>query len=444
MLIGDNAQNNRNKKNVKNLDQISMQPENKKHASNTAILSNDKSNYNPPKILETITTPVENASDFYVRLSSLGLPLKSTASSAINPSVGSHFFQISSLTQPRNLIETRPFIADTPFTFSLTKCSESNVSTSTVTKSIPQDDQHPMTDHRTNKTPKKTSPTKHLVNDRFVASSEVTRCNTFNPFSYDNPTLPPPPPATSSIALGNISSYAATSSSIDTPFTFTLTPTLSSISTSAPLHSNHDPLFSSTFDMQVMPSTNLSRHTKKDKICIGSASKQAKVMPSTSKSIKNHVNWMTSSVNKPTQELNFDLVSSPHCVGSEEPASWSPNRMDNSSLISSSALPMLQGDLALNTISSCNVAATKLDIEAKRSLTKNHIKYIPKAENHRKTDQNTQSDRPISGSKKVEPFKTNAMSTRMHEHNTNTNNFHSVSQLLDQERETANIHQTFR
>lgn len=435
-------------------------------------LVGDRTNYIPAKTFENIPNPSDNTSDFYVSLSTLGLPLKSTptlASAPINPS--SHFnFQISSLTQPRNLIDSRPLIADTPFTFSLTKCSDTITNTTSTTKATSNQQEDHTVSHRTNKTHKKSSPTKHLVNDRFVVPAEPTitplnRCNSYNPFSFDNP---PMLSSSSSIALGSLTTVSSGNSSIGTPFTFTLTPTFSSISASTPLLSNHDPLFSSSFDMPIMRSTNVpSKNPKKDKphapycadkdqipLTSGKNTKNYAMAP-TSKPSKNLVNWMTSSVNKPTQELHLDFISS----ATEEPSSWSPNRMavDNTNLISSSALPMLpmlQGDLALNTISnSCNPPVNKFDIDASKKVsmrTTNHNhKYSPsKLPTNRKPEQNMHADRSGKGGKSdknLHTFKNHHQSTssssssvRMNEPNPITNNFHSVSQLLDQERQTAN------
>lgn len=426
-------------------------------------LISERANFMPTKSFENVSTPVENTSDFYVSLSTLGLPLKSGATlpaTSINPS--SHFnFQISSLAQPRNLIETRPIIADTPFTFSLTKCSDSSsTTTSSIKLTSQQPNEHCQTvQHRSNKPQKKSSPTKHLVNDRFVMPSEpkiAPRCNSFNPFSFDNP---PILSSSSSMGLGNLAVSSA-SSSIGTPFTFTLTPTFPTISSSTPLLSNHDPLFSSSFDMPIIRSNNLlTKTTKKDKtstpfamdkdpmqITIGKSAKNF------SKPSKNLVNWMTSSVNKPSQELHLDFISSPHCTASDEPSAWSPNRLvDNTSLISSSALPMLQGDLALNTItSSCNVPAVKFDIESKKIPIRanDNQKSSSNLPNIRKPEQSMQPDRnaKVGKSDKIaQTFKNHhqSASIRMNEsnaiaNNAITNNFHSVSQLLDQERQTAN------
>lgn len=441
-----------------------------------STLLGEKSNYAPSKTFENVSNPTENPSDFYVSLSTLGLPLKSAAtlsSTPINPSVGTHFnFQISSLTQPRNLIDSRPLIADTPFTFSLTKCSNTTSTTNSTTKTVSQqpESQCQMSLPRPNKPQKKSSPTKHLVNDRFVVPPEPTisslnRCNTFNPlFSFDNP---PILSSSSSMALGNLTSVSSTSSSIGTPFTFTLTPSFSTISNSTPLLSNHDPLFSSSFDMPIMRSTTtLAKNQKRDKVSASYCNekehspnwKNAKncSVPVTSKPSKNLVNWMTSSVNKPTQELQLDFISQlPHCSGTEEvPAAWSPNRisMDNTSLISSSALPMLQGDLALNTISnSCNLSTNKFDMETKRATIKSNTnqKYSSKLPNNRKPEHHVQHDRSTKGGKsdkkhltEMQSFKSHHSTTvppiRMNDQIPITNNFHSVSQLLDQERQTAN------
>ncbi|XP_055325067.1 mucin-3A-like [Sitodiplosis mosellana] len=431
-------------------------------------LLSDRTNYIPSRTFENVPTSTDNTSDFYVSLSTLGLPLKSAAtlaSTPINPS--SHFnFQISSLAQPRNLIDSRPLIADTPFTFSLTKCSDTmtNTTSSTAKAITQQQMDHQTVVHRMDKAQKKSSPTKHLVNDRFVVPAEPTiaslnRCNSFNPFAFDNP---PMLSSSSSIALGSLTTVSSNCSSIGTPFTFTLTPTFSSISASTPLLSNHDPLFSSSFDMPIMRSTSaLSKNPnpKKDKpsvpfgenkdqtqLSIGKSNKNYAV-PSTSKPSKNLVNWMTSSVNKPTQELHLDFMPST----AEEPSAWSPNRMavDNTNLISSSALPMLQGDLALNTISnSCNPPVNKFDIDSKKlsqrtnSNNHNNQKYSPsKVVTNRKSEHHIQPDRSGKGGKSdknLHTFKNHHQSVRMNEPNPITNNFHSVSQLLDQERQTAN------
>lgn len=438
------------------------------------LMTDARTSYVPPKTFENMSVPVENTSDFYVSLSTLGLPLKSTSSlppAQINPSVGSHFnFGISSLTQSRNLMETRPLIADTPFTFSLTKCSDSTSTTiaNSVTNVTSKSTSQPQHEgqcqpslHRTTRSQKKQSPTKHLVNDRFVVPAEPTipslnRCNTFNPFSFDNPTILSS--SSSSIGLGNLTTASATSSSISTPFTFTLTPTFSSISASTPLLTNHDPLFSSSFDMPIMRSTGtLTKTPKKDKPSMsycGEKEQSEKVTKnytnlSTSKPSKNLVNWMTSSVNKPAQELHLDFIT--HCTATEEPSAWSPNRMtvDNTSLISSSStLPMLHGDLALNTITNtCNPPVNnKYDIDIKKTPTRSssNQKCNSKLSSNRKTEQTTQSERNGKISKNDKNHQTykshqhSSSSVRMNESNPIANNFHSVSQLLDQERQSSN------
>lgn len=454
----------------------------------------ERINYVPSKSFENVPVSTDNTSDFYVSLSTLGLPLKSTAtlpSTSINPSVGPHFnFQISSLAQPRNLIDSRPLIADTPFTFSLTKCSDTTSTTNSTIKTISQQsaDQFQTTQPRQNKSnQKKSSPTKHLVNDRFVMPTEppvtsLNRCNSFNPFSFDNS---PMLPSSSSMALGGLTTVSSVSSSIGTPFTFTLTPSFSTISNSTPLLSNHDPLFSSSFDMPIMRSTNIRTKTptKKDKSLPAYCSEKDQLNSwknpmktfttnsSATKSSKNLVNWMTSSVNKPTQDLQLDFIPQlSHYTASEEPPAWSPNRnaMDNTNLISSSALPMLQGDLALNNISNstsiCNppVNANKMDAEHKktsniRNNNNSPQKYNSKLVNNRKPDQNLQPDRNGKCGKCDKNLNQSiknqhhhhhhhhhhnhhhqSTSNRMNETNPITNNFHSVSQLLDQERQTAN------
>lgn len=437
-------------------------PECSTNTMQTNNLIGDRTNFMQSKTFENVSN--ENASDFYVSLSTLGLPLKSAATLASTPSINpsSHFnFQISSLA-PRNLIESRPLIADTPFTFSLTKCSETITNT---TKTISQQSD---VVNRSNKiTPKKSSPTKHLVNDRFIvpqseptSMTSLNRCNTFNPFSFDNPSILS---STSSIGLGNLTTVSSsTSSSItSTPFTFTLTPTFSSISASTPLVSNHDPLFSSSFDMPIMRSTNaLTKNSKKASTVPHFADNEKELQtqstlvksgknyagPSTtSKPSKNLVNWMTSSVNnKTTQELHLDFIS----TAPEEPSQWSPNRMnvDNTNLISSSALPMLHGDLALNTISNlCNGPSNKFDLDSKKTPMRtntNHKYGQSKASTNRKAEHHQQIERngKISkNDKNLQNFKTNHQTIQQSVNESHTTNkFHSVSQLLDQERQTAN------
>lgn len=453
------------------------------NAIQTNTLMADRSNYVSTKTYENLSAPTENTSDFYISLSTLGLPLKTPSNlpsaASINSSVGSHFnFQIPSLAQSRNLMDSRPLIADTPFTFSLTKCSDTISTASTMngtTKAISQqhDDQcnQPSQSHRTNKPQKKHSPTKHLVNDRFVVPAEPTtigslnRCttNTFNPFSFDNPTILS---SSSSIGLGNLTTASSTCSSIGTPFAFTLTPTFSSISASTPLLTNHDPLFSSSFDMPIMrPASSLTKNSKRDnKPSLSYCNEKEQPIndkntkhystigaPTTSKPSKNLVNWMTSSVNKPAQELHLDFISSPHCTAAEEPSAWSPNRMtmDNTShlISSSSTLPMLHGDLALNTISNnCNAPVNnKFDIDIKKAPVRNILnqKCNSKLQSHRKTEHITHSDRSGKGNKSdktLQSYKSHQHTApvRMNESNPIANNFHSVSQLLDQERQTSN------
>lgn len=461
-------------------------------------IANDRTNFIPSsKPYENcVTTHNENTSDFYVSLSTLGLPLKSTVplppSTSINPTVGSHFnFQISSLAQPRNLIESRPLVADTPFTFSLTKNSDT-VTTSNITAktTLTQSSDDPFAlvgSHRLNKTQKKTTPTKHLVNDRFVVPADpplttINRCNAFNPFSFDNPTMLANP--SSSIGLSNLATVSSSNSSIGTSFTFTLTPSFSTISTSTPLLSNHDPLFSSSFDMPLIRPTNTLtvKTPKKEKPTMTNAiaekeqssgwknaAKSCSVQPN--KSSKNLVNWMTSSVNKPSsQDLQLDFIPqvASHCIGIEEPSPWSPNRiaMDNPGLISSSALPMLQGDLALNTMSNSTVTANpapttplskSYDTDSKKSTSRannNQSKHnIKSTNNQRKTEQNAQqTDHRGVKCSKTEKNPNHSLKSHHTLSSTNpssssarmgsepgpiTNNFHSVSQLLDQERQTT-------
>lgn len=427
--------------------------ENSTNTIQTNGLSSDRTNYLPSKIYENVQNPTENTTDFYESLSTLGLPLKSAAALAtapINPT--SHFnFQISSLAQSRNLIDSRPLIADTPFTFSLTKCSDTIINTTNSTiKSISQQQEDQTVQHRTNKLQKKSSPTKHLIPDRQKKNSEPTitslnRCNSFNPFSFDNP---PILPSSSSIGLANLTTVSSSgSTSIATPFTFTLTPTFSSISASTPLLSNHDPLFSSSFDMPtIRPANTLTKNSKKDKVSAPFCSEKDLIqstfgkissknysgIPSTSKPSKNLVNWMTSTsiVNKPTQELHLDFMSSTP----EEPSSWPA---DNTNLISSSSLPMLHGDLALNTISnSYNSSGNKYETDTKKSpmrTNNSNQKYgQSKLQTLRKTDQSGKSGKNHQSMPSI----------RMNEPNPNpnpiANNFHSVSQLLDSERQTAN------
>lgn len=456
-------------------------------------ITNERNNFiSSSKAYESpVATHSENASDFYVSLSTLGLPSKSTVAlpptTSINPNVGTHFnFQISSLAQPRNLIESRPLVADTPFTFSLTKNSNTSTTSNLTTKTTvtqASDAQYQMAGHRPNKTHKKTTPTKHLVNDRFVVPADppiatLNRCNTFNPFSFDNPTMLTNP--SSSIGLPNLSTVSSANSSIGTSFTFTLTPSFSTISTSTPLLSNHDPLFSSSFDMPLMRSTTTltPKTPKKDKPLVPSYPSEkepqssswknsAKNYPAQPvKSNKNLVNWMTSSVNKSSQDLQLDFIPqvASHCVAIDEPSPWSPNRtIDNPGLISSSALPMLQGDLALNTMSNTGTATNALpappppvnrlyETDSKKSTSRqstNQSKYNMKSSISRKSDQNAQQvdHRSAKCSKPDKPsnhtFKshhsTSSSSTRMpSESGPITNNFHSVSQLLDQERQTVN------
>lgn len=470
-------------------------------------IANDRANFlSSSKAYDNcVTAHNENASDFYVSLSTLGLPLKSAVAlppTTAIPSVGSHFnFQISSLAQPRNLIESRPLVADTPFTFSLTKNSNvtttSNIAakTTAVTQSsdtgISSTDQYQMMAHRPNKAPKKTAP-KHLVNDRFVVPTDpplatLNRCNSFNPFSFDNPTMLATP--SSSIGHLPLSTVPSTNSSISigTSFTFTLTPSFSTIPTtitanSTALLSNHDPLFSSSFDMPIVRSTNaITKTPKKEKPMVPFASekeqhqssgwknslKNCPVQPM--KSNKSLVNWMTSSVNSNSSksvqdnfQLDFNAHTASHCggggVGIEEPSPWSI-AMDNPGLISSSALPMLQGDLALNTMSTSTannanpIPAPANEPDNKKSTTRqsssNQSKYNVKSSNNNNRKHAEQIVQPMDprGAKCSKTYKNpnhSYKSHNQHHHHhhhhssTSSNNFHSVSQLLDQERQTVN------
>lgn len=416
----------------------------------TNNLASNRTNYMPPRTFENPSIPVENTSDFYVSLSTLGLPLKSTAplaSTSINPN--SHFnFPISPLTQQRNLMDSRP-----PFSFSLSNYCETSSTTSNTTKVTSQQEnicQLPM--QGTTKRQKKSSP----INDRFMVPSEPTmatlnRCNSFNPFSFDNPPILPSSP---SIALSNLTTASSACSTIGTPFTFTLTPTLPSISSSNLLLSNHDPLFSSSLEMPIIRSANTFVKTpRKDKM------ENDHIMLSNSKHTSNHsaasatkpntnlVNWMTSNVKNKPQMLHWDYGSSSHCGTTEEPSGWSPIRatIDN---ISSSALPMLQGDLALNTISSsCSHPSNKFEMHTKKaSMPIANPKYGSKLPNIRKSEHNMHSDRngkDDKNNKNPQIFKSNQRhfdqsAARATESIPITNNFHSVSQLLDQERQTVN------
>lgn len=426
---------------------------------------------------ENVTTP--STENFYVSLSTLGLPMKSAipSSTPINSSVSSHFnFQISSLTQPRNIIESRALIADPPFTFSLTKTTETpTTAVNTMkpvgdTQSFIERNQTATSRNNSNKT-KKISPIKHSTSDRYTAPTEPTvssinRCNAYNPFAFDNPSISNVLSTSSSLALGNLITTSSSTSSMSTPFTFTLTPTFSSIPTNTSMLSNHDPLFSTSYDMPLLNSTNsISKNqSKKDKATErdyfyspkNSKTNQA-ITSVSSKTGKNHVNWMTSTVNKAAQD--FDFSSIPFCSTTDDNTTWSTNRIiDNTNLISSTTLPMLQGDLSLNTISSNYSNNCRHEMEATKKIHSSKSispqKCSSKLMHNRKHEQSSQqhSSKYNKNEKSVNSYHHNysaagaiapltsssSSSIRNNESSQSVNNFHSVSQLLDQERQISN------
>lgn len=417
-----------------------------------------------------------NQSDFYVSLSTLGLPNKASfAPTPLNPPVSSHFnFQISSLTQPRNIIESRPLIAE-PFTFSLTKCTENTTTTSVAptTSHLSQFDDHNQILNRIGRSSKKSTPTKHLVSDRFVVPTEpppistLNRSNTFvNPFAFDTTTVLSTP---SSLGLSSLTT--APSSTISTPFTFTLTPTFSSISASTPILTNYDPLFTSSYDIPPLTCSSV-KATKKEKAHPISTSEKdhvnyMKSMKSSSASVsskpsKNHVNWMTSSVTKPSQDIFMDFGSTSYCTAVDENQPWSPNRaVDNTNLMTTPVLPTLHGDLALNTISSGSTTIPKYEIENRKSIIKANSSANANSHNsntnHHKMNQRDSNHLKASTSRKFEQniqTKVNKSEKSLYPHNNyqslpvpivppkandgpSFNNFHSVSQLLEHERQTT-------
>lgn len=409
------------------------------------------SNKSAPKSTLPITSHSnKNHSDFYESLSTLGLPTKSTlASPSTNNTVSSHFnFQISSLTQPRNIIESRALIADPPFTFSLTKSIETVTTTSSFVQTQPTS--------RMNKNSKKLSPAKQTTNDRFCIPSTDTkttatnRNNTYNPFSFDNP---PVLSTSSSMSLPNFNN-ACSAASMSTPFTFTLTPTFSTVPANAPLLSNTDPLYSSSVDMPLLSvATVASKHLKKDRSHLELTSEKITAAsnrnvkhftaPNHIKPVKNHVNWMTSCMNKPVSDSSseFGLIS--HTSSIDDHSAWSdPHRtiVDNAHFITTPALPMLQGDLALNTISN-NVCSNvpKLEIEIRKPHSKaiSPIKAQSKQSINRKVDYSSAGNKFNRNEKNSLPQPPANQSVRSNE-NHSTNNFHSVSQLLDQDRQSTN------
>lgn len=389
----------------------------------------------------------ENHSDFYESLSTIGLPTKSTlVSTPTNNTVNSHFnFQISSLTQPRNIIESRALIANPPFTFSLTKSTETMTTTSSITQT--------QTTSRNNKISKKLSPAKQTTNDRFCIPSTDTKTtainrNTYNPFSFDNP---PILSSSSSMSLTNFNNTCSVAS-MSTPFTFTLTPTFSTVAANAPLLSNTDLLYSPSVDMPLSSVVTVaSKHLKKDRSHLeltsekmsAASNKHSIHFPTSNntKPVKNHVNWMTSCMNKPIIDSSseFGLIS--HTSSIDDHSAWSDHHriIDNAHFINTPALPMLQGDLALNTISN-NVCSNvqKLEIENRKP----HSKTISPIKGQSKQTINRKVDYPSAGNKfktEKDPLSQQSaiQSVRSNENQT-TNNFHSVSQLLDQDRQTTN------
>lgn len=440
--------------------------------SSSAVLRENKSLSSTTKSSNSATTNSDlsqhnnNQSDFYVSLSTLGLLNKSTFdSTTLTPPVSSHFnFQISSLTQPRNIIDSRSLIAEPPFTFSLTKCTDSTTTTNSATISnLSHFDEHNQILNRIGKSSEKSMSTNYLVPDRFVVPTEpsistLNRCNSFNPFAFDGV------PVSSTLGLSNL---AATSTS--TSFTFTLTPTFSSIPVNTPLLSNYDPIFSSSFDIPPPLTNNSIKVSKKERTpSIQSVerdqmncAKSTKLTSSNSmtKSNKNHVNWMTST--SKTADTFIDFASAPYCSTLDENQPWSPNRtVENSNLLSTPVLPTLQGDLALNTISSCPINS-KLDVENKKSVIKPNIYNQNSSNNHKnitKTSSKGRHEQNVhlkSSKSEKNLFSSNAyqskplppvpppLPTSKVNENTSTNNFHTISQLLDQERQTTKENSCF-
>lgn len=409
-------------------------------------------NKSAPKSTLPITSHSnENHSDFYESLSTLGLPTKSTlASTSTNNTVSSPFnFQISSLTQPRNIIESRALIADPPFTFSLTKSTETVTTTSSITQT--------QTSSRMNKIPKKLSPAKQTTNDHFCIPSTDTkiavtnRNNTYNPFSFDNP---PVLSTSSSMSLPNFNNNACSAAAMSTSFTFTLTPTFSTVPANAPLLSNADSLYSSSVDMPLSSvATVPSKHLKKDRFHVeltpekmsSASSKNSKHFPTSNsrKPVKNHVNWMTSCMSKPVIDSSseFGLIS--HASSIDDHSAWSDHHriVDNAHFITTPALPMLQGDLALNTISNTVCSnVQRLEVENRKLHSKaiSPIKAQSKQSINRKVDYSSAGNKFNKIEKNSLIQAAPAIQSIRSNENQSTNNFHSVSQLLDQDRQTTN------
>lgn len=226
----------------------------------------------------TSATECSNPSDFYESLSSIGMPNiqnLTTTSYATNVSGSNTNYTISSLSQPRKPIESTTFIAQPPFTFSLTRPATSdpiysdNMTRTASHKSVVQKLDTNGSQYNVKSTANKTMPTKHSITDRFITptpSFDTNHSNTFNPFSFDNSTtvsaaasLPINTSQTYPLSsVGSLPSFpyhsgahllgstAATTIASNNQFTFTLTPTTAANPINV-LAANHEPTTTNTF-----------------------------------------------------------------------------------------------------------------------------------------------------------------------------------------------------
>lgn len=483
--IPSNNENNKNEKNIQILNDTKLPSAelSKPYSSDylPASTSHDYSYSKPYNNTPTKTTEVTSVApppeNFYSSLSSLGLPMKQTvpATSAVPQTTAQFNFQISSLTQSHtNIAESRaPLLADPPqFTFSLSKPTDSIY----VSKAQPSSDTttHPSVNRVASKKTKKSTPTKHSVSDRLANSSEPTvpslsRCTAYNPFAFDNPIS-----TSSSLTLSNLmTTPSSTITAMNTSFSFSLAPPFTTMPTTTPMLSNTEPLFSSSFEMPLLgPNSSTTKPVNKKQKSVpqanigqtdGHAAKDStpktvrisSVAATTAKPIRNHVNWMTSTVAKSSHEL--DLSSNLFSGSTEEATTWSANRLiDSNSLNSCSTLPQLQGDLSLNTMSTnfgVGGSSSGNNHNYRNDIDTDNKKHLPaktfspqkfgssKSASNRKADtihpKYGKAERSMNSFHNFPATVSNASTLRNSDGQT-VNNFHSVSQLVDTQERQVN------
>lgn len=490
LYIQSNNENNKNEKNIQILSDTKLPSSEvrKPYSSDylSASTSHDYSYSKPAVYTPTKSTqamPVApQPENFYSSLSSLGLPVKQAvpATSTVPQTTAQFNFQISSLTQSHTSVaDSRPpLLADPPqFTFSLSKPTDAIY----VSKPQPSID---TTSHSSNrvasKKAKKSTPTKHSVSERLANSSDPTvpslsRCTAYNPFAFDNPIS-----TSSSLTLSNLmTTPSSTITTMNTSFSFSLAPPFTTMPATTPMLSNTEPLFSSTYEMPLLgPNSSTTKPVNKQKekaapqASVGqidghgvrdATSKAVRISSAaatTTKPIRNHVNWMTSTVAKSTQEL--DLSSNLFSGSTEEATTWSANRLiDSNSLNSCTTLPQLQGDLSLNTMSTNfgaggssngnnHIYRNDIDADNKKHLTAKTFspqKFASsKSASSRKADtihpKYGKTERSMNSFHNFPATVSNASTPRNNDGQT-VNNFHSVSQLVDTQERQVNKPELF-